>query len=668
MAKKLLLLPLAALILSTLFACHNSTLLFSNTKKEEPGLEILSLDDGVFLKGGELVSFELSTEKTIDEKTLEMEITLSSSDGKVEWSEKITGPSLNREQEFLLPDLAEGRYVLVYTVFENGEVLEKKTTVFFATSKEYCIDGISSFPPVIRTSSKVLLAAELRVPEGEDPFLRWSAKGKVIKTGKWSDGLDRILWAAPSKKGVYPIRLELFPAPPEEGEDFSFTSSCFLTADVFVTQEAWLAAGDLAPQDSYYSLYHMAAELTDDGSAARKIDRSEPKILGAPQIVTVEDGFGFLLDGQSGFQFPWLLVPVEGGFLKPFTIHMGLQWDYGTRMETAAEDAEEDAGETAPAKTILSVKAENDAFTLVLKEDVKTRLPLAALSLAGVTVEIPSGFSSPAADRRTLLSLSVVAEEKSVTFLWFQDGQRKAVQTVQAEIKALRNSGVSTVGGANGFAGVIDELGIYYRDPDGRYTTDPTMFSMAARAVHGKQAALAEGFDGLFLAEGFTLEGEGVLSGGRLTLPPEGRLTLPALSAGENELEVTLEFALPEDAAKGALVSLSALDSTEPILALPIAPGTEFFRLTLTGESATYADAEGKEASASFQKTESLILSVVNPKERETPLQMESALVLRRGREQVPAQAEEGSPDPKAEADDGAKQAAAPGPARSRRR
>jgi len=628
MAKKSLSFLIILIVFATFTACHNSSLLLTSSTKDESDFEIQAPDDGAFMKSGQQVSFQLATSKELDGKTLEMEITLTSSDGTLQWSTKLAGPALNEDLQFTLPTLAEGKYTLVYTIYENGEILAKKSSLFFAVSDEYAITGITSFPTAIGTSSKVLLTAELTVPKGEDPFLRWSSKGKVIKTGNLSDGLDQIIWTASTKKGVYPILLELFPCPPGSGESFAFTSSCYLNADLFVTQERTFAVGDLTPEESYYVLHHMAADLEDDGVAAKKATRSIPVIIGTPQITTVSDGFGFHLDGSSGFQFPWLILPVENGVLKPFTVHLGLQWD----AETATETGEGTSTTTkTTGRTILSVKTENNAFSLLLREDPTTRLPVAVLSVSGSTTEVPSGLDKVPTDSRTQLSLSVVMAAKSVTFLWFQDGQRKALQRVPVEIKNLRNNGTSTVGGENGFLGTIDELGIYYKDADGRFTCDPGMFSMAAAAAYGKQLVLAEGFDGLFLTKDFTLAGEGILADGRMALSAGGSLTLPALSTEEGELDVSLE--IPEGPEDGALVTVSAKDSKTPLLSIPITPGDKPFKLTLTGKSAAYLDQKGTSMLASYDATEPLVLAVANPTEAKTALLLESLLVLRRGQE-----------------------------------
>ena len=92
-----------------------------------------------------------------------------------------------------------------------------------------------------------MLKAELEIPSGLDPYLRWSWKGKVLARGTLSKGFGQILWVAPSDQGVYTITLELFPSSPPEDSDYTFLSSLMLSTDIFVTGGKALEGNDLSP-------------------------------------------------------------------------------------------------------------------------------------------------------------------------------------------------------------------------------------------------------------------------------------------------------------------------------------------------------------------------------------------------------------------------------------
>jgi hypothetical protein len=79
---------------------------------------------------------------------------------------------------------------------------------------------------------------------------------------------------------------------------------------------------------------------------------------------------------------------------------------------------------------------------------------------------------------RYLLSLSVLpnGEEDSLEVKWYLDGIAHASYRVEnVGLQGMVKEGVTIVGGTNGFAGVMDELGVFYRDGEGNYTVDPTL-------------------------------------------------------------------------------------------------------------------------------------------------------------------------------------------------
>ena len=59
----------------------------------------------------------------------------------------------------------------------------------------------------------------------------------------------------------------------------------------------------------------------------------------------------------------------------------------------------------------------------------------------------------------------------------------------------LRQDGTTVIGGPNGFSGVIDELGVYYRDDQGRPSADPAQYLRTAQRKYGRDLVLAYGFE-----------------------------------------------------------------------------------------------------------------------------------------------------------------------------
>ena len=451
--------------------------------RDTSDLEINSLPDGQVVAPGSALPLELSSRDAGSHGDLEVEVSLTSPTGAAVWKhEPLSSPAVNEDLALALPDLPAGQYQLEIVVLSRGEQLRKRVSSLFIARDSYAISGIKSFPPVITTGSTVLLKAELAVPEGSDPYLRWTWKGQGHRPGPALGGAAQALWSAPAEEGVYSIHLELFPSAPATGADFTFSSSLIQSTDLYVTAGAHLARGDLTPEKSYWSLLHLQGNLADAGAGA-KPGKSDASLIGSPQVVQVADGFGYRLDGRSGIAIPWLILPVEAGALAPFTITMGITPE--------SFDA---------AQTILAVTAVEDALSLLITVDPAGRAPAALLTTAGHPgLAIPWQGPELPLGRRSVVSLSVTPNATGIRAAWFLDGVQVSRLAAAIPLGLLKPEGKAVLGGEKGFVGIVDELGVFSRDDQGRASTDPDLFARAARAAHGDSLVLASGFDGPFL-------------------------------------------------------------------------------------------------------------------------------------------------------------------------
>jgi len=89
----------------------------------------------------------------------------------------------------------------------------------------------------------------------------------------------------------------------------------------------------------------------------------------------------------------------------------------------------------------------------------------------------------------------------------------------------------------------VDELGVYATEPAGRPSTDPGQFQRAETAAFGSSLVLADGFDGTYLPEGFTLSGSGQLAAGTYSLKPGSTLGLPAIALEGSRITTTATLA-----------------------------------------------------------------------------------------------------------------------------
>ncbi len=315
------------LILGAFLAACGDQSLFVSMKSDTSEMQISSANDGQVFAAGKSLPLLISGQDASKNGALEIEVTLTSPAGQSVWHQR-TGATLNEQSGITLPtDLAPGLYRLDLVLYSAGEVVQKKSSSFFVANGGWSLTGIRSFPPVITTAATVMLKAELAIPDGADAYLRWSWKGKVIARGMLGDGLGQILWVVPPDSGVYTITLELFPSAPPAGSDYPFTSSLSLSTDVVVSGVAVVALGDLGLDSSYLTLLRLQASLADTGIGVTKTGKGQPVAIGSPGVVTLENKFGYRLDGSSGIQIPWLALPLQSGSSKPFTISLGLSLD-----------------------------------------------------------------------------------------------------------------------------------------------------------------------------------------------------------------------------------------------------------------------------------------------------------------------------------------------------
>jgi hypothetical protein len=587
-------------LLALVVACGDQSL-FMSLKNDTTDLQLTSVSDGQVVAAGKPLPLMIAADNPSKGRDVEVEITLTSAAGQSVWHNR-TAAVVNEQMPIALPaDLAPGMYKLDLVLYSAGEVAQKKSASFFVAGDGWKITGIKSFPPVITAAASVMLKAELQVPQGVDAYLRWSWKSKVIAKGPLSKGFDQVLWTAPSDVGVYTITLELFPSLPPAGSDFPFTSSLVLSTDIFVSNGKTVAVGDLGPESSYLSLLHLQANLNDVGAGAKALGKTQALPIGNPQVVSLEDSFGYRLDGNDGIRVPWLSLPLEAGAVKPFTVSVDLTVD-----------------DLASGGTLVSAATADNGFTLAISLDPEQHAPQAVLSAAGAgSIPIPWNGPALAQNQRYLLSLSVVPQAGTLATQWFLDGVQVSQGTLAVALPAIKQDGATVIGGEKGFKGVVDEFGVYSRDPAGRPATDPDLFLRAQAAKLGQSLVLANGFDGMYLPDGWDLEGSGKLAAGSLTLPPGAALELPAVKPDGSPLTVTAALGAGSAAAAVLTAQWDGAGQKPQQYALASdGARTLRFRVSADGSSLTVSGA-GADKSLPLPKTPSadagLLLKIGNP-------------------------------------------------------
>ena len=514
----------AALVIFLGSSCSDMSV-FGPQEAVPASIEVRSFQEGGLVPVGDSVRYVVHGQRQAGEDLL-LEASLQDAAGAEAWSGTLASPQLEEELRLKLPGLPAGLYRLKLVLTRgSGAAVEKEVSFFYVTG-DFAIEGISSFPPTILPESRILLKAVLHYPDGSDPYLRWTQDGHPLGSGRVSEGFHQVGWQAPKVGGVYPVQVELFPAPPPSGRDFRFTSPLLATAKLYVTPSAAAASEELGPVESYYLLFHFDGSLRDAASA----EGGEATALGAASV----SESGLRLAENAGARYPRLLLPTAEGQLVPCTLTLRLELEEG-----------------AEGRDLIATESSDKAFRLKLALDEEGR-PWAELLLpSGAAMRLSSGMPALAPGRTYRLDLSLLPAARSLTAMWFLDGLQTSLATVNADGAPIQAEGTTLIGG-NGIRGLISELGVYYLDEGKRPSVDPGIYRWVMERQLGRRLILAEGFEGSRLPEGFQAapEASARLAGGNLLLDPEGVLTLPffdlnSAASGQTVLEVAFAAPLP---------------------------------------------------------------------------------------------------------------------------
>jgi hypothetical protein len=444
-----------ALVLSS---CGDVSIL-TTEEEESHTLEVKSVAHGGTLALGSPVVFSLDS--PLEPSPTNLDIKLVDENGIVVASQSIKDPETGRDISLDFPDLNTGRYRIEFALYSEDSVLLEEDLTFFYITGTYLIHGIESFPPVNPPASVVLLKALLEVPEGSDPYVRWKQGGSLLQSGVLSEGIANIYWQAPKDDGVYSISVELFPVPPLKGRDFSFQSDNIMETELYISSSEDQESNVFAPRESYFSLFHLQGDLYDRGNGSADAPLTDATAIGLLEPAVHENILGYRFAAGSGFAVPRFILPVEYEVLQPFTLSVGIS------LEALTEGAR-----------IISIEAEEEQFALDLYigDDLK---PAAVLTVASTSQPLPSEFPELQVNKRYILSLSIQPDPDSQTLTakWYLDGVAAGATVLEGVGAAgLSNRGTTVVAGEGGFAGILDEIGVYYRDGDGNSSVDPSLF------------------------------------------------------------------------------------------------------------------------------------------------------------------------------------------------
>lgn len=502
-----------------LSSCGETGFFLDDTGGEDFVIE--SIDEGALLKRYDEITVALLYEEGVYNPE-SLEILLMDQDGEVVGSSLLEGADLvDPLPPVSLPELDPGYYIIRYTVKTGEELLAEEDFPFFYTEEDYLIQGISIYPPVIFPEGSGLLQAELLIPEGADPFLRWTSDDVLIYEGTLSDGADRIQWQAPGTAGAYAISLEVFPFGAGTSDFYSFHSTVSHQARLYVGDKQGFSKADLLPEESYYSLFHFKGSLVDTGTES---DGSGLLESGRPVLDIREGVFGYYLDGASGFTAGRSLLPLSAEEPQPFSV------TFKFLLEGVQADRNFFALLSASGEGLFSISsdAEGSPFLSLMTDYGSTVVPS----------EIP-GYTLESVKE---LTVSLIPGEESSLVQWFADGGYAYSEEVPF-VFSIPESGAytSVIGGEEGFTGLLDEFGAYYRTESGESSAEQHIFRRSMKARHGSSLLFADGLDGHVEPGVYQLEGTYSFTGGALVLAGETSLGIPEISLDRGDFRLVLE-------------------------------------------------------------------------------------------------------------------------------
>ena len=581
--------------------CSDSSLLFPRIDQPSEA-RVESVEQGAVLTAGDVIDVEVTYSALIgndedgdDRVLVEIRDSVGALVAEFVFNEEaIIGAEQGSEGSAMqipladLPDLEAGRY-LVTTVLYDGDVqVATGESSFFFTPSPLSVNAVTTFPASYWPGSSGLLAAAVSSEPGSDPYLRWTLSGDLIAEGYLSEGLDQVLIRAPETEGVYPVVLSLYPVDPSGSAGTPETSTRYATTlnqsgEIVVSRNRRLGETDLVPEGSYYSLFHFLGDLRDDGARFSVVGDGEysreATLVGDPDLQIRGDIFGYALDGDDGFVVDSYLIPTPPD-----------PADFSDSVEVGAETVSPFSvnlrmlvSDLTTGGNVLSTSSADGRFAFSLSVDSFGVLQARLLTPEG-EFSSNSGLVAVQEGVPQSVSLSVIPEGDVLHMMWFVDGlflsasalprnsrvgtgaeggqsadavgsqsagqigevgADEAFETEDGPESWTARAGTAHIGSNGvdpGFRGMIDELGIYFRDGGSRPASDEEIFLRAMEDEYGLSLVYAQGFERLDLPEELVSSGQVAIQSSRLTLQPGATVTLPAFLFDSEQLIVEIDL------------------------------------------------------------------------------------------------------------------------------
>lgn len=468
---------LIVLVSLSLTACGDSSLLMTLSDSENAVIIKSSIESGKILDPDESININLEYDETLVIPA-KLEISFLDKQGlEIGEPQIIEGEALNEPLPSLsLASPSESLYSVRLRVFDTDNIMIKEELISFFYSREaLVIRGLTPFPNVFEPGGFGLIYFD--ADGSNDSWVRWSIDNEIIEEGYFKEYTDGFIWKAPLVTGVYGLKMELFPEEPlyTKNGTFPFSSPIRSELEVFVTKVSENDPDDLYPVESYSTLIHFKGLIVDQGNRINTITT-----VGAPVIKRQGDKFGYYLNEGSGYSIDENILPVYKNILMPFSVNFSYYLD-NPQLDAHFLKIFDDNN------ILFSIKTDSSGILVSELYYSETNIT----SISGILPDIYTEFT-----------LSVVPEEKFITFLWYGDGILISSNSYVYNSEVPDSKYKSIIGVENGFEGLLDEFGIYYLDENGRNNIDDNIFQRKVEKKYNPDKIIAAfGFDGLYFDE-----------------------------------------------------------------------------------------------------------------------------------------------------------------------
>lgn len=533
-----------------LASCGDSAI-FLSPSKEPAKVRVETITAGVMVAPGSEIPFQIARDPVFvgnPESADRLLVELLDAEGILLGEQSYESVDQAGElPPLVLPDLGEGLFVLRTSYLDGEELVEQEQIPFFITSSRFALLGLSSYPASFYPGSGGLLSLNVSMPVGSDPYLEWYLADSLIQAGRVSETGLELEVAAPARSGAYPVTVRLYPFPPvvsqEALPDLDVPAPLSYETQLVVSTEPVLLQSDLLPRRSYLVLHHFLGDLRDSGVRGElfgpvtgadglPVAPASARAVGDPRLAFEADIFGYRLDGDDGFEMDGLILPVRNGALGPFSLTFRLRPD-------ALPDR----------AWLLRVQME-DRQMLGLSVDGAGRI---LLQLGADTrISSPENMLAPGITSVLTVSLWAFAQETLVqlyvdggvvyseVIAWSVASASLAAPLAESPEGWMALPGRGVLGGEDGFVGIIDEFGVYFRSESDEPSPDTEIFASAMQQMHGDKLVYAEGFEAATVPEEVTVDGTAEIRTGMLVLGSGSAVSFPAFGFSSEELYVTV--------------------------------------------------------------------------------------------------------------------------------